>query len=192
MQDIKTLYLKRRGEWRKWLEKNHRKEKEAWLVHYKKQANKLGVSHQEAVEEALCFGWIDSKLQRIDDEKFRLKYTPRKENSVWSKINKAVAERMIEEGKMTKAGLEKIEEAKRTGQWQAAYTSKRKLAIPTELKRALMKGNRAWQNFKNFANTYQNMYIGWVTGAKTAETRKKRLKEVVKRAEQNKKLYYLH
>ena len=185
---MKSLYFKNRKEWRKWLKDNHRKEKEIWLVYYKKHTGKPSVSHEEAVEEALCFGWIDSRVNSIDKERFKQKYTPRKENSVWSLINKRAAEKMIREGKMTKAGLEKIKEAKENGKWSDAYTSKIGDPLPAYLKKALMKNKIAWQNFKNFANSYRNMYIGWVTGAKTKETREKRIREVVKRAEQNKKL----
>lgn len=187
MVSINPVYFKNRQEWRKWLEKNHDKEGEIWLVYYKKHTGKLSVTHEEAVEEALCFGWIDSKVRSIDGEKFMQKYTPRKPNSVWSEINKKAAEKMIREGKITKSGLIKIEEAKKNGMWEAAYTSKRKLPIPQDLKNALMKNKKAWDNFNKFANTYQNMYIGWVTGAKREETRKRRIKEIVKLVEQNKK-----
>jgi uncharacterized protein YdeI (YjbR/CyaY-like superfamily) len=187
----KSLYFKDRKEWRDWLKKNYKKEKGVWLLHYKKHTKKPGALHKEALEEALCFGWIDSTLKRIDNEKFILKYTPRKENSIWSKLNKDTAERLTKEGKMAKAGFEKIEEAKKNGKWQAAYTSKKKLRIPPDLKKQLSKNKNALKNFKNFANTYQNMYIGWVTGAKTEETRKKRIKEVFKKAKENKKLYFM-
>ena len=106
-----ALCFRNRDEWRKWLEKNHEKEKEVWLVHYKKHSGKMGIQLEEAVEEALCFGWIDSKLKKVDEEKFTLKYSPRKANSVWSKLNREKAEIMIKAGKMTPAGLAVIEEA---------------------------------------------------------------------------------
>jgi len=104
----KTLYFKNKYKWRIWLEKNHDKLNEIWLIHYKKSLNKQGLNHQDAVEEAICYGWIDSKLKKIDEERFILRYSPRKLKSVWSKINKETAEKMIQKGKMTKAGLEKI------------------------------------------------------------------------------------
>ncbi len=187
MNSNNSLYFKSRVGWRHWLEKNHDKEKEVWLTYYKKHTKKPTVAHEEAVEEALCFGWIDSKVKSIDDEKFMQKYTPRRPNSVWSEINKNSALKMIKEKKMTKHGLVKIEEAKRNGKWSEAYTSKRKLSIHKDLKDALVRSKKAWKNFNNFANTYQNMYIGWVTSAKRKETRKGRIIEVVKRSEQNKK-----
>ncbi len=186
-----SVYFKNRDEWHKWLEKNHDKEKELWLIHYKKHSGKNGIHHQEAVEEAICFGWIDGKLKRIDDEKFILRYSPRKANSVWSKINKEKAEKMIKAGKITNSGLTKIEEAKKFGSWDAAYTNKQRERMPPDLKKALMKNKKAWNNFQNFANTYRNMYVGWVVNSKTDETRKKRIERVVKQSLQNKKLIFL-
>jgi len=184
--NAKPLLMRNRDEWRKWLERNHNKEKEVWLVFYKKHTGKLGLSYDDAVEEALCFGWIDGRLKRIDDEKHLIRFSPRRKNSVWSEINRKKAEKMIREGKMTETGLAKIEEAKKSGKWFSAYTSK-KLAIPPDLEKALKDDKKAWDNFRNFANSYQLAYIYWVESAKREETRKKRIKEVVKRASQNKK-----
>ena len=183
----KALLFKNKKEWRTWLENNHAVQTETWLIHYKKKSNKKSISHFDAVEEALCFGWIDSKLKKIDEERFILRYSPRKEKSVWSKINKENAKKMILMGKMTEAGLEKINFAKKHGQWDTAYTNKVKEKLPSDLKNALILDNVAWNNFKNFANSYRNMYIGWVENAKTNNTRKKRILEVVKRSRDNKK-----
>ncbi len=184
---METLYIRNRNEWRKWLEKNHDKEKEIWLVFYKKHMGKAWLSYEDAVEEALCFGWIDGKLKRIDDEKHLIRFSPRKKNSVWSEINRKKAEKMIREGKMTEAGLAKIEEAKRSGKWFSTYTSKKRPTIPPDLKKALKGDKKAWENFHNFTNTYQLAYIHWVESARREETRKKLIEEVVKRASQNKK-----
>jgi uncharacterized protein YdeI (YjbR/CyaY-like superfamily) len=181
------LYFKNRNEWRTWLETNHKNSKEVWLIHYKKCSSKKSINHVDAVEEALCFGWIDSKLKKIDKDRFILKYTPRKSKSIWSKINKEKAEEMIALGKMTKSGLDKIEEAKRQGLWDSAYTSKVKDRIPSDLKQALIVNSKAWYNFQHFANSYRNMYIGWVKSAKSEETRKRRIHEVAKKALENKK-----
>ena len=182
-----ALLFKNRYEWRSWLEKNHKNQKEVWLLHYKKQLTNQSLNHIEAVEEALCFGWIDSKLKKIDEVRFILKYTPRKSKSVWSKINKEKAEAMIISGKMTQAGLDKIEEAKKHGLWDIAYTNKVKERIPADLKQALLADSEAWDNFQLFANSYRNMYCGWVKTAKTNETRQKRIAEVVNRSRQKKK-----
>ncbi len=182
-----ALLFHDRNEWRAWLKKNHRTCQEVWLLHYKKQLRTQSINHIEAVEEALCFGWIDSKLKKIDEERFILKYSPRKPKSIWSRINKEKAEAMIRSGKMTKEGLKKIEEAKKQKVWDAAYTSRIKERMPSDLKQALQKDDVAWDNFQQFANSYRNMYCGWVKAAKTTETRQKRITEVVKRSRHKKK-----
>ena len=190
MSDIKlnnALFFKNRNGWRSWLEKNHKMSNEVWLVHYKKSSSKKNLNHFDAVEEAICFGWIDSKLKKIDDERFILRYSPRKTRSVWSKINKENAEKMISLGKMMPAGFDRIKEAKEQGFWDTAYTNLVKERMPSDLKNVLISNKTAWNNFQNFANSYRNMYIGWVKNAKTEETRKRRISEVVKRSFNNKK-----
>ncbi|MFC1919122.1 YdeI family protein [Chloroflexota bacterium] len=182
-----ALNFKDKQIWRNWLEQNHDKEKEAWLVIFKKHSKKTGLRYDGALEEALCFGWIDGKMRSIDEERFILRYSPRKAKSVWSMINKDKAELLIAQGRMTAAGLAKVEEAKKNGYWYTAYTNKIREVIPSDLKKALMENSTAWNNFEGFANNYQNMYIGWVSCAKTDETRKKRIMEVVKRSALNKK-----
>jgi uncharacterized protein YdeI (YjbR/CyaY-like superfamily) len=117
MGETEELHMTSRGNWRSWLEKNCHIRKEAWLIFYKKYTSKPNVTYDEAVEEALCFGWIDSTIKRIDDEKFARKFTPRKPNSKWSESNKKRAEKMITRRRMTKAGLELIHQAKQRGQW---------------------------------------------------------------------------
>jgi len=100
-----TLYMPDRDEWRRWLADHHRTEREAWLLFYKKHTGKTGISYEDAVEEGLCFGWIDSLAQRIDDEKYAQKFSPRKPKSNWSESNKQRVRRLLREGKMTEAGL---------------------------------------------------------------------------------------
>ena len=185
MEETEPQFMQTRGQWRKWLEANYEKEKEVWLVHYKKHTGVPCIQLEEAVEEALCFGWIDSKLKSVNEDHYIHKYSPRNEKSVWSKMNKDRAQRRIKEGKMTATGMRLIAIAKKNGRWSAAYTSKKKQRLPHDLKEALLKNGDAWANFQGFANTYQNMYIGWVEAAKRAETRKKRIEDVVKRSQQN-------
>ena len=183
----KAFDFKDSQEWHKWLLQNHDKEKEAWLIVQKKHGSKIGIRYDKALEEALCFGWIDGKMKSIDEKKFILRYSPRKSRSVWSKINKDKAEILIAQDRMTTAGLAKIEEAKKNGYWDVAYTSKTRDDMPVDLKMALMEDSIAWSNFESFANTYRNMYIGWIIAAKTKETREKRIIEVVQRSYINKK-----
>jgi len=182
-----AILFNTRSEWRYWLEKNHKQANEIWLIHYKKSSSKKNLNHFEAVEEAICFGWIDSKLKKIDEERFILRYSPRKAKSVWSKINKETAEKMICLDKMTDSGLEKIKQAKKHGYWNKAYTNLIKEKLPNDLKDELLKDKEVWYNFQNFANSYRNTYIGWVKNAKTKTTRKRRISEVVKRSLNNKK-----
>lgn len=186
MKPENSLYVTNRKDWRAWLRKNHNKKKEIWLIYYKKHTNKPRIPYDDAVEEALCYGWVDSTAKRIDEERFMQRYTPRNKNSLWSEINKKRAEKMMKLRKMTKIGTEKIKIAKKNGKWDNAYTSKKKLDLPPDLKKALIK-NKAFENFNNLANTYQNMYISWVIDAKKKETRLRRIKIVVERSLINKK-----
>jgi len=161
--------------------------KEIWLIYFKKHTKKETVSYNDAVEEALCYGWIDSIVKSIDSETYMQKYTPRKAKSVWSLINKNRVLKLIKEKKMTTAGMEKVDIAKKNGQWEKAYTSQKVMELPDYLEKALKKNQKAWLNFSNFAKSYQNQYINWLTSAKRPETRKKRLAIIIKRSAQNKK-----
>jgi len=185
MEQEGTLFFTNRAEWRLWLERNHDTETEGWLLLYKKHTGKAELQLSEAVEEAICYGWIDGKLRRIDDERYILRFSPRRPKSVWSKINKERAERMTEEGKMTTAGLEKISEAKQSGKWDIAYTSREKPNLPEDLKKALIGNPKAWKNFNEFSNSHQFMYVYWVSDAKRETTRKKRVQQVLERSARN-------
>ena len=186
MQITNLKHFKNRAEFRKWLEKNHVKQTELWILFYKVHTNKKCVRYAEAVEEALCFGWIDGIVKRIDDERNAQRYTPRKAKSIWSKVNKERAKRMIDAGKMTDAGLVKIKEAKKSGWWQNAYTTSRgDYEMSEEMKKVLMSDKEAWKNFQNFGKSYQNTYIFWVNYAKREETKKKRIQLVLERAKKN-------
>jgi uncharacterized protein YdeI (YjbR/CyaY-like superfamily) len=188
--DIKTHNFSDSHEWRNWLSENHDKEKKAWLVIHKKHSAKIGIRHEEAIEEALCFGWIDGGMRSVDDDTFILRFAPRKARSIWSKRNKDKAGLLIQQGRMTDAGLAKIQEAKKNGLWQNAYSSRIKVEIPDDLEDALVVNQVAWNNFHNLANTYRFMYIRWLNGARTEEIRRQRVEEIVKRAELNQKIRY--
>jgi uncharacterized protein YdeI (YjbR/CyaY-like superfamily) len=174
-----------RMEWRTWLEVNHSSEKEIWVIIHKKQSRKKGLKYPEAVEEAICFGWVDSKMQSIDADRFRLRFSPRRKSSIWSKNNKETAERMIHAGKMTQAGFEAIEDAKRNGKWEAAYSSEMGSTIPDDVVEALKENELAWKNFKKFSNSTKLQYIYWVNSAKKVETRQRRINDIVRKATQN-------
>lgn len=173
-----------RKEWRRWLEENHSSEKEVWTIINKKKSRKVGLKYPEAIEEAICFGWIDSKMQTIDDFRFRLRFSLRKKNSIWSKINRDLAETMIRTGKMKKAGFEKVVEARRNGKWDSAYSSKVPLKIPKDLMKALKENVLIWNNFNEFSNSTKLRYVYWIESAKKDDTRRKRIVDVVKKAKQ--------
>jgi len=188
MKPYKTLVFTNRQQWRQWLEENHTTEDGVWLVHYNRKSGKGGLGHNEAMEEALAFGWIDSAMKKRDAASFVLKYTPRRPHSIWSKINKDKAEKLIAEGKMTLAGLANINEAKKNGLWDEAYTLRTFEQIPDDLKKALQAETKAWQNFHKFAPGYRNMYIRWINNARTESTRRRHISQVVNNSAKNQKL----
>lgn len=185
---FKQLFFSNRIEWRTWLEENHYKDKEIWLIYFKKHTNKPSITYEEAVQESLCFGWIDSILKRIDDEKYMQKFTPRKSKSIWSETNKRRVEKLIEEGIMTEAGLVRINEAKENGEWYKSAIKDETTEIPPDLSKALDIDKMGLKNFTNFAPSYQKLAIGWISSAKKDETRQKRIIEIVELAIDNKKL----
>ncbi|MBN2348798.1 MAG: YdeI/OmpD-associated family protein [Bacteroidales bacterium] len=187
MSDTPELYFKNQADWRVWLEQNYDKYNEIWMVYYKKHTGKPSLKYAEALEEALCFGWIDSKIQRIDDERYRQIFTPRKPKSLWSDVNKKKVAKLIKEGKMTPAGLEIINIAKKKGNWKNSYGSGDFLPLPEDLEKALKNDKTAHANFFQFAPSYRKMYIGWIESAKRQETREKRISEVVRRSAINQK-----
>lgn len=183
MEITEKLYVTNREDWRAWLEKNYKTKKEIWLLFYKKHTKKKTIPYDDAVEEALCFGWIDSTVKRIDHEKHVQRFTPRNLNSVWSKYNVDRVKRMIKEGKMTKIGLDKYE-----------YGIKKKLqahlineapSVPKDLHELLKKDKQALDNFNNLGKSYRAMYIYWINSAKKQETRERRIKKVVQNSKKN-------
>jgi uncharacterized protein YdeI (YjbR/CyaY-like superfamily) len=186
----KTLYVKNRDEWRAWLADHYESETEVWLIYYKKHTGQPRISYDHAVEEALCFGWIDSIVKRIDDEKFAQKFTPRRDYTRWSALNKRRVRKLIREGRMTEAELAKIdlsildEEPKQA----RAKPARGELEIPPFVKQALMASPKAWEYFQKLAPSYRRLYIGWIMHAKKEETRQRRLREAISLLEQNKKL----
>lgn len=182
------LYFSDRRGWRAWLEKNHNAEAAVWLIFYKKRTGRTGISYDAAVEEALCFGWIDSIVKRVDEEKFVRKFTSRKSGSGWSKSNIDRAEEMAKRGRMTEAGLVQINEAKKSGRWFSELLPVKELEVPRLVQDALAVSPKALKNFENLAKCYRRQYVGWIMSAKRDETRKRRLAEVVERLEKNERL----
>lgn len=188
MKVFKALHVTSREDWHTWLKENHDQEKEVWLIFYKKHTGQSRLPYDDAVEEALCFGWIDSIVKRIDDEKYAQKFTPRKPDSKWSELNKKRVEKMIRQGRMTEAGMALINAAKKSGKWEQVISLPKELTLPPGIKDALAANKKAWENFNQLAPSQQRLYVGWITTAKKEETRQRRLKEAVELLAQGKKL----
>lgn len=178
MEITKTYYPKKRSQWRKWLEKNHTKQKEIWLIFYKKHTGKLRVSYNDAVEEALCFGWIDSTVKRIDDEKFCQKFTPRNHKSGWSELNIMRVKKLVKEGIMTDAGMVKFKPDNIITPTRSINIDEKD--IPSFILKALKKSPSALEKFNKLAPSHKRNYLRWITEAKREETRQRRLDKAVK------------
>ncbi|MHC4203616.1 MAG: YdeI/OmpD-associated family protein [Planctomycetota bacterium] len=185
---MEQLYVIKRDEWRKWLYKNHATKTGIWLVFYKKETSKPTIEYEAAVEEALCFGWIDSIIKKIDAVRYARKFTPRSDKSRWSQLNKKRADKMIKQGQMTDVGLAKIKTAKKTGLWAKDPRPQISLEIPPEFAKALARNKKAKQCFEKLAPSYRKFYIGWIVTAKRPETKKRRISESISLLEKGQKL----
>ncbi|MBW4525989.1 MAG: YdeI/OmpD-associated family protein [Phormidium tanganyikae FI6-MK23] len=173
-----------RATWRRWLEQNHQSAIGIWLIYYKVKSGKLSVSYSEAVKEALCFGWIDSKVKSIVIDRYMQIFTPRKPQSVWSKLNKQYLEELFEQGLMTEAGIKKIEAAKLDGSW-TLLDAIEALIIPPDLAEALGRNAIAQQNFESFSNSTKKVILYWIDSAKRPETRQTRIEKTLIAVVQN-------
>jgi uncharacterized protein YdeI (YjbR/CyaY-like superfamily) len=186
---MKTIEFKDRTEWRAWLTENHDRQAEIWLVYYKKATGIPCIEYEDSVEEALCFGWVDSLIRKINDRSYARKFTPRKDNSVWSQLNKQRVEKLIREGLMTEHGLKKVEAGKRSGRWDApAQRPKIDLEMPAEFAQALSENPQAEAVFNNLSLSHQKQYLRWIITAKRPETREKRIAESIQMLSQGKEL----
>lgn len=172
-----------REEWRDWLIENHRVRQSVWLVYFKSKSGKPTVKYSDAVDEALCFGWIDSKAKPIDHERFMQFFCKRKAKSVWSKINKGKVERLIAEGLMTEAGFVSIEIAKQNGSWSILDQAEA-LEIPDDLELEFQKNPDSKDYFLSLSRSDKRNILQWLVLAKRTETRQKRIKEIVELAGQ--------
>lgn len=183
------LYIKTNSKWRNWLKKNHKKSNGIWLIYYKKETGKPSLDYNDTVEEAICFGWIDSLVKKIDKSRYARKFTPRNAKSLWSEPNKRRVKKVIKEGRMTKFGMEKISAAKRNGTWSKKIeTPKISYDEPKDFILALNKSKKARENFEMFPPSHKKRYYMWINIAKRKETREKRIQESVKLLSKNLKL----
>ncbi|MXV52643.1 hypothetical protein GS399_16840 [Pedobacter sp. HMF7647] len=183
-KDQRAIEAASRADWRKWLDEHCRSESFVWLVIYKKESGVPSVYYPEAVEEALCYGWIDSKANKRDDQSFYLSFAKRKPASKWSKVNKERVEQLIKKGLMTDAGMEMIKLAKQTGTW-TALEEVDNLALPADLAKLLSLNKTANANWDAFSASSKKAILQWILNAKQAATRQKRIEETVRLAEQN-------
>lgn len=183
-KQFREVEPKSRKEWRQWLEKNHAQSESIWVIIAKKESGLPSITNNDLVEEALCFGWIDSVPNKVDDQRFKVLVSPRKAKSNWSKINKDRAERMMKEGLMAEAGQKMIELAKKTGTWHA-LDQINELKLPSDLTKALAKNKKAKEFFELFPPSAKKGILEWIQNAKTEETRNKRIVETVALAVKN-------
>ena len=183
----RSLHFKTREQWRTWLMERHASEKETWLAISRKQAATPGVFYEDAVEEALCFGWIDGVMRSATSEFFYLRFSPRKRCSVWSMSNQKRVKRLIAQGRMTEAGMALVKAAKENGEWREAISREDTSNLPEYLVRALKRNAKARANFEKFPASYKKQLIYWISSAKTEKIRAKRIKETVKIASNNKR-----
>jgi uncharacterized protein YdeI (YjbR/CyaY-like superfamily) len=182
-KDSETFCPASQQEWRKWLEEHHQSKQSVWLVQYKKKANKPSISWEESVEEALCFGWIDSIRKTLDEEKYIQFFSRRKPAGNWSKINKEKVQLLTEEGRMAKAGLDSVERAKQNGSW-AILDDLEELIIPKDLEKAFKTQKGSKDYFMSLSKSVKKSMLQWIVLAKRPETRQNRIDEIAALAAQ--------
>ncbi|MBP6649802.1 MAG: YdeI/OmpD-associated family protein [Bacteroidia bacterium] len=180
----KIVYARTRKTWRAWLQKNHQKEKSVWLIIHNKNSTTKCVNYEEAVEESLCFGWVDSIAKKRDDKSHIQYFSQRKAKSNWSKSNKERVARLIEQGLMHASGQAMIDLAKKSGTWAALENVQRSI-LPEDLKTLFLKNKIAEKYFQAFPPSSKRIILEWIQNAKKPETRKQRIKQTVLLAAKN-------
>ena len=177
MKDVEDYCPNDKNDWRKWLELNHNKKDAIWLIFYKKKSPNYNLSWSESVDEALCFGWIDSTKRAIDGEKYKQYFSKRKAKSNWSKVNKDKIKTLINQGLMEEEGYKSIEIAKENGSW-TILDGVEALIIPTDLKEEFKNHKGAMKYFDSLSKSVKKTLLYWVISAKRKETRQKRILEI--------------
>lgn len=184
MSEEEMYYPRNVSEWRAWLIEHHASRQSVWLLYYKKKSAQPSISWSEAVDEALCFGWIDSKAKPIDDEKYMQFFSKRKPKSVWSAINKKKVDQLIAQGRMTEAGYSSIAIAKENGSWTILDEAEA-LIVPPDLELEFNKVAEAKSFFLKLSRSDKKNILQWLVLTKRPETRMKRIHEIVELAAQN-------
>ncbi len=178
------LYFRNDTEWRNWLHDNHHSSKGVQLIFYRVDSEFESMRWEEAVQVAICYGWIDSTVRRLDDDRRMQMFTPRKDKSVWSKLNKTYIEKLIQDNLMHESGLRKIETAKQNGTWES-LDDVENLVIPQDLESAFTANKKAFENYENFSRSYRKSYLYWLNQAKREETRTARIAEIIRLCAEN-------
>lgn len=173
------IYIETAAEWRKWLAEHHDKQKGIWLIYYKKHTGKPRVAYDDAVEEALCFGWIDSTVRRIDDELFMQQFTPRNAKSNWSELNKKRVDKLMRSGKMMPPGMILVEVAKQNGKWYEIDLPQQQYELSPEIINLLKSNKKAHQAYLKLTPSKRKLFTNWVMSAKRTETQQKRCNEMI-------------
>lgn len=181
-----TIQPNNREEWRTWLQGNHACQKSVWLIYGRKNSGLPTITYSDAVDEALCFGWIDSTTKSIDTETYKQYFTKRKHRSVWSKVNKEKIKKLLSEKRMAAAGMASIKIAKQNGSW-SALDEVENLVVPQKLKTALNKNAKAADYFESLSRTDKRNILQWLATAKREVTLHKRVSEIVELASEHKK-----
>ncbi|MEC4003681.1 YdeI/OmpD-associated family protein [Flavobacterium sp. SUN052] len=184
MEEKLHLYFKNDQEWREWLHENHNSSKGIYLIFYRVNSGFESMRWEEAVRVALCYGWIDSTVRKVDDERRKQMFGPRKEKSGWSKINKNYIDTLIATNLMHQSGLRSIEIAKQNGSWEL-LDNVENLEIPTDLQIQFETNKMAFENYQKFSFHYRKSYLYWLNQAKREETRTSRIAEIIRLCEQN-------
>ena len=181
---VEAIKAANASQWRKWLEQNHALKKSVWLIIYRKESAIPSVYYDEAVDEALCYGWIDSKPNKRDESSYYQFFSKRNPKSNWSKVNKNKVERLLKKGRMAVAGKEMIKLAKETGTWHA-LDQVENLIVPDDMQNEFDQNQKAYLNWQTFPPSTRRGILEWIFNAKREETRKKRISETVKLAADN-------
>ena len=186
---MNKLYFETNRDWENWLENNHNTENELWLIYYKKHTGKACISYEESVQTALCFGWIDSIIKKLDEDSYVRKFNPRNENSVWSESNKKRIVQLLEEGKMKPAGLRLVEAAKQNGNWDKVISRPEiDFTMPQEFTNALKMHPQAEDYFNSLSQRHQREYLIWIIMAKRDDTRERRIEKSLEMLLEKRKL----
>ena len=187
--DLPTLPFENKKKWADWLAKQHDKSAGVWLKLAKKDSGISSVTYEEALDVALCYGWIDGQKKGFDDKYWLQKFTPRGPRSIWSKINTEKVERLIASGEMKPAGLNAMEAAKQDGRWEAAYASQKNISVPEDFQAALDNNKKAKAFFTTLNSVNRYAILFRIQTAKKPETRAKRIQQFVEMLERNEKIY---